>query len=68
MGILAIEVRSPLWLRIVSRRERWFDHHRHCDVRKAPMRGWDGSYMDVFQCESWTCKRSRSSWTDLFPY
>lgn len=68
LDILAGDVRSPLWLRIFSRRERWFDRHRKCEVRKEHMRGWDGSHMDRFECASWTCKRSRSAWYDSFPF
>lgn len=68
IDILAGDVRSPLWARIFSRRERWFDRHRKCEVRKEPVRGWDGSHMDRFECASWTCKRSRSAWYDVFPF
>lgn len=64
LTITAGDVRTPWLVRLFSRRERWFDQHRKCEIRQSPATGWDGSFLITWWCGNWRCRWYMSAFTE----
>lgn len=64
LTITAGDVRTPWLVRLFSRRERWFDLHRKCQIGQRHATGWDGSLLITWQCDNWRCRRYMSAFTE----